>query len=331
MIVCPNCNHPNPDEAANCEACFTPLPSMTHCPSCHASVQADASFCGQCGFNLQDSAHSSASQRAPLPPTVAVPPFGGSVSPPTIVNASNPAGSSSSQPNSSASPLPPTVSIPTRELAADEPDIAPFPPTIATSAAEETSPTVEIPDLPVPPALVELDPISEMQSQPMKSGPAMGTSNPDEAAVPSPTSVPPASATPPSAPSVSPPTVAQTPGRSAPSPTLLQTQIVRLFHVQTNTPVELPANLAVIHIGKPNDRVPPDVDVSGFPNSEIVSRVHADIRVEGDLYYIEDVGSANGTYINNMPLPIGNRHRLRPGDRIALGKGDKVTFLFQVS
>ncbi|MFO5492420.1 MAG: FHA domain-containing protein, partial [Cuspidothrix sp.] len=44
-----------------------------------------------------------------------------------------------------------------------------------------------------------------------------------------------------------------------------------------------------------------------------------------------DVGSSNGTYINNLPLLPGNRHRLRPGDRISLGKGDLVTFLFQLS
>lgn len=87
----------------------------------------------------------------------------------------------------------------------------------------------------------------------------------------------------------------------------------------------------MIHIGKPNERIPPDVDVSGFPNSEIVSRIHADIRVEGDSFYIEDVGSSNGTYVNNLPLPLGNRHRLRPGDRIALGKGDRVSFLFQLA
>ena len=87
----------------------------------------------------------------------------------------------------------------------------------------------------------------------------------------------------------------------------------------------------MIHIGKPNDRIPPDIDVSGFSNSEIVSRIHADIRVEGDSHYIEDVGSSNGTYINNSPLLPGNRHRLRPGDRISLGKGDLVTFLFQLA
>ncbi|MDA0867641.1 MAG: zinc ribbon domain-containing protein, partial [Cyanobacteria bacterium] len=53
MIVCPNCNHQNPDGAVQCEACYTPLPSLASCPSCGAAVQSDASFCGQCGFDLR--------------------------------------------------------------------------------------------------------------------------------------------------------------------------------------------------------------------------------------------------------------------------------------
>ena len=113
--------------------------------------------------------------------------------------------------------------------------------------------------------------------------------------------------------------------------TQLQTLTSRLLHVQTDTILELPTGLELIHIGKPNERIPPDIDVSGFPESEIVSRVHANIRIEGDVYYIEDVGSSNGTYVNNLPLVVGNRHRLRPGDRIALGKGDKVSFIFQLA
>jgi hypothetical protein len=115
------------------------------------------------------------------------------------------------------------------------------------------------------------------------------------------------------------------------SATQLQIQTASLFHVQTGTKIEIQQNLSVIHIGKPNDQIPPDVDVSGFPNSEIVSRVHSDIRIEGDSFFIEDVGSSNGTYVNHTPLLEGNRHRLRPGDRIALGKGDKMTFIFQMS
>lgn len=111
--------------------------------------------------------------------------------------------------------------------------------------------------------------------------------------------------------------------------TQLQVTRATLRHLQTDTVIELTPHLSVLHIGKPNDRIPPDIDVSGFPDSDIVSRIHADIRVEGDAFYIEDVGSSNGTYINHTPLLQGNRHRLRTGDRVALGKGDKMTFLFQ--
>jgi ribosomal protein L40E len=112
--------------------------------------------------------------------------------------------------------------------------------------------------------------------------------------------------------------------------TQLQVPSAKLLHVQTDTPIELAPGLSVIHMGKPNDRIPPDIDLAGYPNSEIVSRIHADIRIEGDAYYIEDVGSSNGTYVNNSPLAVGSRHRLRAGDRIAFGKGDKVSFLFQI-
>ncbi len=117
---------------------------------------------------------------------------------------------------------------------------------------------------------------------------------------------------------------------AAPARTQLQQISACLIHVQTETRIELPTSLQVIHIGKPNNLIPPDIDVSGFPNSDIVSRVHGDIRYEGDAFYFEDTGSSNGTYINNVPLPPGNRHRLRSGDRIALGKGDKVSFVFQM-
>lgn len=53
MIVCPNCDHHNPEGATQCEACYTPLPEMVPCPNCGAPVQVDANFCGQCGFNIQ--------------------------------------------------------------------------------------------------------------------------------------------------------------------------------------------------------------------------------------------------------------------------------------
>ena len=237
MIVCPNCNHQNPDGAVQCEACYTPLPAMTQCPNCGTTVQADASFCGQCGFNLKTPEASSQAATAVSSPV-------------------------SADPNS----LPDLLAI--EPLVLPDPLIAPPPPSLTEETVAE-------------PILTPLAPIAAS---------------------------PPASST-----------------------TQLQNQSGRLLHLQTNVVIELPQGLPVVHIGKPNDRIPPDIDVSGFPNSEIVSRIHADIRADSDAYYIEDVGSSNGTYINNVPLLLGNRHRLRPGDRIALGKGDKVSFLFQMS
>jgi hypothetical protein len=115
------------------------------------------------------------------------------------------------------------------------------------------------------------------------------------------------------------------------TPIITQLQLAshQLLHLQTNTSLEIPPQLQIVHLGKPNDQIPPDIDVSGFPSAEVVSRIHANIRVEGENYYIEDVGSANGTYLNHNILPKGNRHLLRSGDRIGLGKGDLVTFIFQ--
>lgn len=104
----------------------------------------------------------------------------------------------------------------------------------------------------------------------------------------------------------------------------------QLVHLQTNTTVLLPRARKVVHIGKANNRVPPDIDVSDFPHAEIVSRVHADVHWDGSSYYLEDTGSANGTYVNSWPLPSHRRYQLRDGDRITLGKHDLISFVFQI-
>lgn len=108
-------------------------------------------------------------------------------------------------------------------------------------------------------------------------------------------------------------------------------QLPKLLHVQTNTYIDLPPNLSIIYIGKPNERIPPDIDVSRLPNSDVVSRVHANILVNDKNYSIEDLGSANGTYLNHILLSPLNRYSLNLGDRIDFGKNNTVTFLFQLS
>jgi pSer/pThr/pTyr-binding forkhead associated (FHA) protein len=105
---------------------------------------------------------------------------------------------------------------------------------------------------------------------------------------------------------------------------------LELFHVQTNTSFELPPNLAVIRIGKPNDQILPDIDVSNLPDTDIVSRLHAEIQVEESTYYIVDIGSSNGTFVNNAKLEPETRYPLNLGDIINLGQEEKVTFIFQL-
>ena len=285
MIVCPNCNHQNPDGANQCEACYTPLPTLTACPSCGNTVQENASFCGQCGADLRESASPAA--------TVA-----------------------SSSPDSFASASAPDSTIKTQNfLNLDTPQNPTGDPAVTSASTPNNPPDFDLPDFDLP-DLVEPDPLVVPES--VSSEPEAAQAPPDDASAPLPS---------PTAPAVTP---AATPA-AKPAATQLQTISVRLRHVQTDTPLELPKQLSTIRIGKPNDRTPPDIDVSGFPDSEIVSRTHAKLLVEGDVYYIEDVGSSNGTYVNGLPLPTGNRHRLRPGDRVALGKGDKVSFVFEAA
>jgi len=111
---------------------------------------------------------------------------------------------------------------------------------------------------------------------------------------------------------------------------IIQVSRLTLQHVQTNTKFDLPPNTSVFYIGRPNDQTIPDIDVSAFPDADIVSRVHADIRQEGDSFYVQDLGSANGTYLNGKRITMGNREQLKTGDRIALGKQDKVSFIVTI-
>ena len=55
-----------------------------------------------------------------------------------------------------------------------------------------------------------------------------------------------------------------------------------------------------------------------------VSRMHARVRSEGDRFFIEDLDSKNGTFINGQQLK-GERE-LRDGDEIELAGAVKITF-----
>jgi len=101
-----------------------------------------------------------------------------------------------------------------------------------------------------------------------------------------------------------------------------------LLHLQSNTLIDLPSKFYTLSIGKPGTHSNPDINLADFPDSDIVSRLHFEIRqVRGD-YFIEDLSSINGTYLNNTLLEPLKPYKLNFNDRIDLGKGQRFTLLF---
>jgi len=73
----------------------------------------------------------------------------------------------------------------------------------------------------------------------------------------------------------------------------------------------------------------PDVDLDEDDPEAKISRRHARIVSHNGQYFIEDLGSTNGTFVNRgRRLLPGKRHALQNGDEIIVGK----TFLkFQLT
>lgn len=56
----------------------------------------------------------------------------------------------------------------------------------------------------------------------------------------------------------------------------------------------------------------------------LISRKHATIEKIKDVYYISDLGSTNGTYVNKNPVQKDQKMRLKAGDVIKVGKTELV-------
>ena len=81
------------------------------------------------------------------------------------------------------------------------------------------------------------------------------------------------------------------------------------YHMFNHKKVEL---VAKITIGRDSDN---DVVV----DNKLASRHHAMIQKIKDAYFIKDVGSTNGTFINNVRIPNEKYVKLNPGDKITIG------------
>jgi hypothetical protein len=97
---------------------------------------------------------------------------------------------------------------------------------------------------------------------------------------------------------------------------------LRLQVLSTGRQIQLPAT-AEVHIGRLDAAhgIFPDVDLTADGGLEGgVSRRHCKIHQRLLTYMIEDVGSANGTFIRGQRLTPYLPHVLKDGDELQLGR-----------
>ena len=69
----------------------------------------------------------------------------------------------------------------------------------------------------------------------------------------------------------------------------------------------------------------PECQIVLDPNG--VSRRHAEIRRQGEVFFLADLMSRNKTKVNNTEVVPRNDHRLQPGDRINICDVEFVFYL----
>jgi pSer/pThr/pTyr-binding forkhead associated (FHA) protein len=67
------------------------------------------------------------------------------------------------------------------------------------------------------------------------------------------------------------------------------------------------------------DHAAPAIDLTRMDRRRVASRRHAELHCDGRAVYLRDVGSTNGTLVNNELLLRATVIRLVDGDRISFG------------
>jgi hypothetical protein len=71
-------------------------------------------------------------------------------------------------------------------------------------------------------------------------------------------------------------------------------------------------------VGREDPRL--QIDLEGYPDSKFISHHHAQLTRVNDQQYVEDLGSSNGTYVNDRKLASGQIEPLTTGDVVRFGK-----------
>jgi len=68
-------------------------------------------------------------------------------------------------------------------------------------------------------------------------------------------------------------------------------------------------------VGRQTSQNKPDIELS----ADVISRRHLEILVKDDRYWLKDLGSTNGTMLNDDRIIAGNLYELKHNSKIGLG------------
>lgn len=154
----------------------------------------------------------------------------------------------------------------------------------------------------------------------LAAAPVVSAGSPSPRAVPESVAVPSPAPPPEPVPAVAPPPAAASPVAPArPADTRV------LVHAASGQRFELEPGRDEFLVGRtdPVTGITPEINLGPLDIARSLSRRHAKLLRQGALLFLrEEVGTANGTFINGQRLPTGVATPVNPGDRLRFGTID---------
>ena len=98
-----------------------------------------------------------------------------------------------------------------------------------------------------------------------------------------------------------------------------------LIHAASGQRFPLDAGQTEFLVGRvdPVTGITPEINLGPFDTARTLSRRHAKLLRQGALLFLrEEVGTANGTFLNGQRVATGAAMPLKPGDRLRFGTID---------
>ncbi|MCB0165157.1 MAG: protein kinase [Anaerolineae bacterium] len=116
------------------------------------------------------------------------------------------------------------------------------------------------------------------------------------------------------------PFIADLPLSYADEPEPVVIQSVQIVIAERNVTLDVPSDAAEVIIGRTHGNIQADIDLGPYGAATAgVSRKHARLLRRDSYWQLEDLGSLNGTYVNDMRLKPQSPFTLKSGDIIRCG------------